>query len=134
MWKLLVIAVVCVQLCCAQYPRYLRFPVGRGDDTKCHDNQVDKKYNIGDVWSSPFSGCKQSHCIKDNGVLYIDRFQCPSVRKQVDFKKLKANNLFCREARGDRRKEFPDCCARLVCKHYVDGKLVPLPAHKYPLL
>ncbi|XP_043220970.1 uncharacterized protein LOC122381172 [Amphibalanus amphitrite] len=118
----------------SQYPRYLKFPVGRDPDTECMDYQVNKRFKVGEVWTSRYSGCKQSHCIREKGVLYIDRLQCPSVQDKVDYKRLKADNLFCREARGDRRKPFPDCCARLVCKYYFNGKLVPLPLHKYPYL
>ncbi|XP_043220974.1 uncharacterized protein LOC122381175 [Amphibalanus amphitrite] len=136
MLRALVLLSLCAQLCCAQwhYPRYIKLPVGRDPDTECLDKQIYKRFKVGEVWSSRYSGCKQSHCIRENGVLFIDRFQCPAVADKVDFKKLKAGNLFCRQASGDRRKSFPDCCPRLVCKHYVNGKLVPLPAHKYPYL
>ncbi|XP_037088284.1 uncharacterized protein LOC119110905 [Pollicipes pollicipes] len=133
MIKFAVLLVLGAQLCLAQqYPRYFKFPVGKGDE--CEDHQIGKRFPVGAVWTSPNSGCKQSHCIKENGTLYIDRFQCPSVRKRVDYKKLKADNLFCRLAWVDRRKAFPDCCPRLVCKRYVKGKLVALPEDEYPLL
>ncbi|KAF0293382.1 hypothetical protein FJT64_008773 [Amphibalanus amphitrite] len=62
------------------------------------------------------------------------RQRCPIVGKNVDFTRLKKENYFCREASGDRNKQFPSCCPSLQCKHYVKGKLVPLPKHMYPTL
>ena len=77
---------------------------------------------------------RNKYHVQNHSLCCIFRHRCPIVGKNVDFARLKKENYFCREAAGDRNKAFPSCCPSLQCKHYVEGKLVPLPKHKYPTL
>lgn len=73
MWTALVLSLACAQLVAAQYPLWLRLPAGHGDDTQCYDAQVHKHFDVGDVWTSAYSGCKQSRCVREGDKLYLDR-------------------------------------------------------------
>ena len=42
--------------------------------TQCYDPQVDEYYNVGDVWSSSYSGCKLSTCVDIDGILNVERY------------------------------------------------------------
>ncbi|XP_043220971.1 uncharacterized protein LOC122381173 [Amphibalanus amphitrite] len=114
---------------------YIRLPAPYSTaPTQCYDPQIDEYFNEGDVWSSSYSGCKLSTCVDINGILNVERYSCPLVSKGVDFKRLKKENYYCRQAWGNRNKQFPSCCPSLQCKYYEKGKLMPLPKHMYPLL
>lgn len=60
--------------------------------------------------------------------------RCPALQKHKYTPLTKAGKLYCRHAVGDRRRQFPDCCPRIICKHFVNGKLVLLPEHMHPKL
>ncbi|XP_043247585.1 uncharacterized protein LOC122394642 [Amphibalanus amphitrite] len=116
-------------------PLYIRLPAPYSSShPQCFDTQVSRFYDVGEVWSSAYSACKLNTCVNIGGVLHVERYSCPSVTKNVDFTRLKAGNLYCRQAWGNRNKAYPDCCPSLQCKHYVKGKLEPLPKHMYPYL
>ena len=60
--------------------------------------------------------------------------RCDRVRDNIDFEKMKKNNYSCRQAIGDRREPFPDCCPKVVCYEYINGKKKRLPEERLPLL
>ncbi|XP_043220973.1 uncharacterized protein LOC122381174 [Amphibalanus amphitrite] len=114
---------------------YIRLPPPYSTrPSQCFDPQVNEYYNVDDTWTSPQSGCKLNTCVEHNGKVNVERYSCPVVSKSIDFAQLKKENIFCRQAAGDRSKAFPSCCPSLQCKHYVEGRLVPLPDHMYPTL
>ncbi|XP_043247593.1 uncharacterized protein LOC122394650 [Amphibalanus amphitrite] len=112
---------------------YIRLPASYSSNmSQCHDTQTNKYYNEGDLWSSAYSDCKLNTCVNINGVLHVERYSCPVITKNVDFDMMRRENYFCHHAWGNRNKAFPFCCPSLACRHYVKGRMMPLPKHMYP--
>ncbi|XP_043247581.1 uncharacterized protein LOC122394637 [Amphibalanus amphitrite] len=112
---------------------YIRLPAPYSSNmSQCHDTQTDEYYNEGDFWSSKYSGCKLSTCVNINGVLNVERYSCPRITRNVDYNMMRQENYFCHQAWGNRNKAFPLCCPSLACRHYVKGRMMPLPKHMYP--
>ncbi|KAF0301104.1 hypothetical protein FJT64_026531 [Amphibalanus amphitrite] len=135
MWAIIGCAALVLQLVSGQHEhRFFKFPVKPGHNGQCHDPRVDKYYDVGEVWGPKNSNCKQSRCVEEKGVLYIDRMSCDRILDNVDFDKMKREHLSCRQAIGDRREPFPGCCPQLVCYEYINGKKKRIPKERLPLI
>ncbi|KAF0314600.1 hypothetical protein FJT64_014938 [Amphibalanus amphitrite] len=141
MWKLLVVtALAALQLADGQHVHsYYKFPVAPGHENECQDDQTDKFYSVGSSWATTTNDCKKSSCVREGNSLFIDRVQCDPVDQIIaQLKELsqtqEGGNILCRQASGDRRKPFPGCCPRPLCKKRVGSRLVRIPSSEYPVL